>query len=333
MYEETEKKLEECSNKSNDILSAYEQKSFEYLTNRITSQIIFSLTPSGAENRLPPGESVFGQFGSPNSNDMDLFVDVKSEASNDLLSLLKEYIDILLGPFISVGKVNHKTTDIQFVNIENGFVQWASKGDPRELNNSIFYTFNHHPFNYYYMTSEEFENPVSGSFNLDVGLKAIKTVRGILTSLSRTEIRKEIKPLLLSKSFSEKIECIGDIFSSGFLENVEGFGKNISDGELLKDLCFSNIQLNAMLNNVDVPYTKDEVLLSMGYSQYWRLVYNLSNTDEEKKEDKMLLKSLISINMELLQMIMVKDDNGIVKFEGDNCFYNMRFESIEYEET
>ncbi len=223
--------------------------------------------------------------------------------------------------------------DIQYVRIQNGNVVWSSKGDPVEINNAIFNTYECHPFNYHYRSNEIFPRHVVSEVEPDLGIKALKTVRGMLTTISRTTFRTEVKKLLFCKTFIGKLDFLSYHSSSekGLFAQIESFDKNQKTVDLYKDICFSNIQLNAILTHQPVPYTKDDVLFS-AYSGYYRLIYKIAENDMPNLDDRELLDSLVHINIDLLKDYLVKDNNGMIQFNGNANVYNVKTESIEYKE-
>lgn len=128
--------------------------------------------------------------------------------------------------------------------ITDGVVSWCYKGTIDECNNSIMHTYSLH--------EQNIENPIVRIVNRSYALKLVRTVRGLLSYMSRTEYRECVKKALRSSSFDEKIR----VLSSIDLEKIEDFEKT-SLIETYKFLAFQLGQTLALLkDNVEL-FTKN----------------------------------------------------------------------------
>lgn len=131
--------------------------------------------------------------------------------------------------------------------IKDGHVVRVFKGTPDELNNSLKRT--------YWLHRQEDELLVTESVARNVPLKICRVVRSILSHLSRTEYREDIKAALrglfrhrldvLRKIELEKVDFTGDI-------------KNMSGKDVLKVIAFQLGQVYGLLECVEL-FTKREI--------------------------------------------------------------------------
>lgn len=148
--------------------------------------------------------------------------------------------------------------------IKNGIVTESFKGTPDEMNNVLYNTFNLH--------QQEIENnPVTRIIERDLIIKNIRTIRGILSQLSRTSYRKDIKEALKSDSWKKRLEVLSLIN----IKSIKDFGK-IEDIEAYKFLAFQLGQTVALLEGKEV-YTKKEV--SLEYPTLYNYLYRIEGSD------------------------------------------------------
>lgn len=131
--------------------------------------------------------------------------------------------------------------------IEHGEVVWCYKGTVDEVNNSIYYTYSLH-------TENVEPCPIFKAVNRNIELKVERTIRGILSYMSRTSLRTEIKTALKSKDLGVKIKALKLID----LPSIESFGKKGTNIEVYKFLCFQLVQV-CMLYLGNEVYTKQDV--------------------------------------------------------------------------
>lgn len=72
--------------------------------------------------------------------------------------------------------------------IKDGVVEWCYKGSTDEVNNALYHTISLH--------LENKDNPIKKTVERDVCLKVIRATRGIISHLSRSQYREEIKSSL-----------------------------------------------------------------------------------------------------------------------------------------
>ncbi len=148
--------------------------------------------------------------------------------------------------------------------IDNGQVLWNFKGVNDEVQNSIYHTYGLH--------EQSSPNPIEKTCDRNHGLKALRTIRGLLSQCSRTQYRDEIKPTLKNPNVLDKIKLINKIDFS----KIEDFEK-LSKIEAGKFFAFQLGQTIALLeDNIDL-FTKKSV--AQKYPELTDFLYRKENTD------------------------------------------------------
>lgn len=141
---------------------------------------------------------------------------------------------------------SYKEINANLLVVTNGQVSWSYKGTIDECNNSILATYSLH--------EQESENPVTEKSERGYGLKMLRTIRGLLSYASRTELRKEVKQALVSDNLDFRIEVLKKID----LNTIPDFEKS-SIIETYKFFAFQMGQtLSLLQDNVEL-FTKNSV--------------------------------------------------------------------------
>jgi hypothetical protein len=139
-----------------------------------------------------------------------------------------------------------KEINANLITIENGKVNWVYKGTVDECNNSILATYNLH--------QQDIDCPVTVKAERAYAQKMLRTVRGLLSYVSRTELRETIKAALVTSSMDQKVEAMKQIN----LNAIADFGKSPII-ETYKFYAFQMGQTLALLeDNVEL-FTKNSV--------------------------------------------------------------------------
>lgn len=155
-----------------------------------------------------------------------------------------------------------KDFNANLITVKNGLVNWVYKGTIDECNNSILAT--------YHLHKQDYPCPILESMERSYAQKMLRTVRGLLSYVSRTELRKVIKEALVSSSMDEKIEALKKIN----LNEIKDFEKT-SLTEAYKFYAFQMGQTLALLeDNVEL-FTKNSV------SNYYPELSNYLSRKEE----------------------------------------------------
>lgn len=192
---------------------------------------------------------MFTVFGSESSQDLDVivFVEFIPETPNKGTELCKFYnmsiSDIYEGMYGITKEVN---TNLAI--LEDGVVTQVFKGTSDEVNNSLIDTRSFHK----QFHSQEF---VTSRLERDVQIKLLRTARVLLSFLSRTEHRKEVKAALRGDIY-QKIEVLSKID----LQTITDLGKNkVTFEDYLKTMAFQLGQTVALAKYGEELYTKEAI--------------------------------------------------------------------------
>lgn len=130
--------------------------------------------------------------------------------------------------------------------ITDGKVTWSYKGTIDECNNSILAT--------YHLHEQEYPNPITEKADRDYGLKMLRTIRGLLSYVSRTPMRAEVKKALVSDDLDYKME----VLKSVDLNNITDFEKSPII-ETYKFFAFQLGQTLSLLEDNEELFTKNSV--------------------------------------------------------------------------
>lgn len=205
------------------------------------------------------------QYGSNNSTDIDVIISIPSAVMPIGQELRKRFVRQLLDDF----NLNWNATLAVF---EDGIMidTIYNKSWIDSLNNAFFETYKYHV--------QFFEIPVLKTVKRNKTLAIYKAVRTVLTFLTRTPLRTEIKPILKGvHPFYAKLDVLGAIDFNDF----ETFNqKNAPDVDIWKILAFYMSQ-NILLieRNIEV-YTKNDVLVY--YPELTPFILRQSITEKDK---------------------------------------------------
>lgn len=132
------------------------------------------------------------------------------------------------------------------ITVDNGKVNWVYKGTVDECNNSILATYNLH--------KQDSDCPVTVKADRAYAQKMLRTVRGLLSYVSRTELRESIKAALVTSKMEQKIEALKQIN----LNEIKDFGKSPII-ETYKFYAFQMGQTLALLEDNIELFTKNSV--------------------------------------------------------------------------
>lgn len=130
--------------------------------------------------------------------------------------------------------------------LKDGVVDWCFKGTEDECNNSLFIT--------YHLHEQQYPLPITQLVERDLSLKLVRTVRGLLSYFSRTELRIDVKKALRSSSFEEKMSLLRRCV----LTRTMDYGKT-DYTELFKFFAFQIGQTRALLEDGVELFSKSSV--------------------------------------------------------------------------
>lgn len=179
-------------------------------------------------------------FGSSDSVDCDIMVIVDAIGTIAESKVAMEQYASVLQPHYD-RKIN-----INLAVIQDGIIADVFKGSVDECNNSVLHTYNLHP--------QTHSLQITRTLPRDPGLKALRSMRAILSFISRTQYRDIVKQALIGNAINKHC-ALNDIQ----LSTITEFGrKNINTVDFYKMLAFQMGQSYLLNQDVEV-YTKDDI--------------------------------------------------------------------------
>jgi hypothetical protein len=187
----------------------------------------------------------FYLFGSKNSLDNDILIDVKTIPPNtDAAHQIVKYYNEKLALIFKDKKINANLFTIENNTIINSF-----KGLPDEINNSLFYTYDLH--------KQFYENPIKTIVERDLNEKILRVARAILSFYTRTHLRSLIK-LALKDNLKIKIDVLRKF---DFSEFQEQYYKKESIIDIKKVTAFQFGQIFSLIDDFEKDsYTKNGII-------------------------------------------------------------------------
>lgn len=199
-----------------------------------------------------------------------------------------------------------KEENANLITIEDGIVTGCYKGTPDECNNSLYDTYGLHEQEYPLLVERKVER--------DKGLKYIRAIRIILSHISRSQYRQEVKAALKSDKLSDKARVLHNInFKTIDYDKMSG---TASGKDILKVIAFQLGQVIGLQHDIEL-YTKADVA-----KQYWDLQPFLYRAD---KVNLYTLTNHIEDFCQYLISIIDDEHDGLVTFV-DGQTYNVLHE-------
>lgn len=181
-------------------------------------------------------------FGSYDSTDIDIMVFVDKVGSIVECRNQVEEFEIMLRQ-----KYDINMLDVNICSVSEGVVTKTYKGTVDEVNNMLYYTYDRH--------TQVYPNPITRTLPRDIKLKAERVLRGLLSHLSRTEHRKDVKEALISDNVAFKLDVLKNID----LTTITDLKKNNSSIiDFHKFLAFQIGQVIGLLFGLEL-YTKGSI--------------------------------------------------------------------------
>lgn len=185
---------------------------------------------------------MYNIFGSADSLDYDVMFRVPA------IPVDKQESKALITDLESFFPKTDKKVNANICTLEDGQIKAVYKGTADECNNSLFYTYNNHVQDYKCMTSTLVMR--------DIALKVDRSLRILLSFLSRTEYRQIVKTALLSPTTSKRENCINCLMAIDF-NSLKSFGtKNGEPLDIIKQIAFQIAQVVGLLERRIEIYTK-----------------------------------------------------------------------------
>jgi hypothetical protein len=214
----------------------------------------------------------FNFFGSEDSKDYDvMFFLTKLPNSIEKCHLLTEYFNW----YLFETEYFDKPVNSNICVIENGIVKKVFKGSTDEVNNMLYLTYNNH--------KQLHSNKVDKLVERNKQDKINRTVRVLLTFISRTELREEVKKALHSENLNLRISVLSKFDFSTLNENE--IDTKICHSDYWKVLAFQLGQTLLLLKEIEV-YSKNEIL------NHYPLLFNHLKRKEINDSDKKYIEEL-----------------------------------------
>ena len=239
-------------------------------------------------------------YGSDDSLDLDVLIQIPKE----LMPLIQEDRKIFLKRIEVEYELNWNTN---LIVIEDGIITdtiypktWIDS-----VNNSLFTTYNNH------IDKQVYSLPITRMVKRNNLLAIYKTVRTILSMLTRTHYRSIIKPISNGiHPFNLKIEALSKIDFS----TINTFNQdNTTDIDIWKIIAFYLGQNISLQNSIEI-YTKKDLCLN--HPDMKSFIYREEITDELKIILNVKLKNyidlvLIPLKFKCESNILITDDETI----------------------
>lgn len=199
-----------------------------------------------------------------------------------------------------------KSENRNIIVINNGVVTDCFIGTNDEINNGLIDTYNLHKQEYPLIINKRLER--------DKELKYIRAVRGILSHISRTQYRPEVKKALNS-NWNARIQCLKQIDFTTV--NFDELSKRMNKDDVLKVIAFQLGQSLGLIENIEL-YTKSSV--AKQYPDLYNFLYR-------KPDDLNIINAYKDTLCDYLEKINVREiNNDILYFTDKNKKIDMRHE-------
>jgi hypothetical protein len=203
-----------------------------------------------------------------------------------------------------------KEENRNLITVENGIVTSVYKGTQDEVNNALLDTYKLHEQEYPLLVERKVER--------DVHIKAIRAVRGILSHLSKSMFRPEIKNALRG-SWSVRIETLQMIYDHFDEIDFDSLQNNMSGDDVKKLIAFQIGQVLALTDFVEL-YTKSEI--ASYFTDLKPYLYRNSTDNENLKEYLFLFIHCLTKN----NMFDYTEDGTEVTFGFSYGTYDVKIE-------
>ena len=206
--------------------------------------------------------------------------------------------------------MNEESENRNIAVIKDGVISECYKGSPDELNNALLDTYSKH--------EQKYDLLITRTVPRVKPVKYARAVRILLSHLSRSQFRTEIKAALHS-SWSERLRVLGSVVQLSEIEfSTLKHVKNEAD--VKKVIAFQIGQVRGLLNDIEL-YTKREI--SDTFPELEDFLYRKSDSDINvlDKQLKLMVTFLTELNTEDLP-------GNRVHFKDDNITIDLKNESI-----
>lgn len=158
-----------------------------------------------------------------------------------------------------------KNENRNLITIDDGIISNCYKGTKDELNNAIKNTYSLHHQNTPLL--------ITKSVDRNIPLKIVRSIRSILSHLSRSQYRSEVK-LALRSDFDCRLNTLSNIDLTTI--DFTTLNNNMSKEDILKLIAFQSGQCLGLING-DEYFTKKE--LSLAYPELSKFLFRIKDID------------------------------------------------------
>lgn len=202
-----------------------------------------------------------------------------------------------------------KNENRNLITIDNGIISNCYKGTIDELNNAIKSTYSLHHQN----------TPLLIIKNVDrnIPLKIVRSIRTILSHLSRSQYRASVK-LALRSNFDCRLNTLLNIDLTTI--DFTTLNNNMSKEDILKLIAFQASQCLGLINGKEY-FTKKDV--SIAYPELYDFIYRIHDTDI------FILNTFLHNFVNTVKNIKYMDiDDNNVLFVNEDLIINLKSEQI-----
>ena len=203
------------------------------------------------------------------------------------------------------------------ITIKDGIVTDCYKGTADEINNGLLATYGLHPQEYPLLVTHRVER--------NKPLKYIRAIRIILSHLSRSQYRPEVK-LALRSGWNERLDILDKIDLTKI--DFSTLNKHLKDVDILKVITFQLGQCMLLRNGIDV-YTKAKI--AEHYEPLRHFLYRETPIDIETL-DHLLHYFIYYIREDYMTRDFMVGDNHCVWFIDEDKKFDLKTEKqIDYQ--
>lgn len=194
------------------------------------------------------------------------------EQNKQMCAQFEKTIEKLLSP--------NKRVNVNLAQIDSGYVSKVFKGSVDEVNNSLLETYGDH--------KQYHPLKIRGKLERNIDLKIVRSVRIILTLVSRTPYRASVKSALKDGTFLQRLEVLSKVD----LTTVKDFGKKDDESDVMKKIAFQIGQVLGLLE-VKEYYSKEDIGKAFSNLKPYLM--------RESKDKTLLQEELVRFTQRLLE--------------------------------
>ena len=202
-----------------------------------------------------------------------------------------------------------KSENRNLITIDNGIITNCYKGTKDELNNAIKNTYSLH-----HQTTPLL---ITKSVDRNLPLKIVRSIRSILSHLSRSQYRSEVK-LALRSDFDCRLNTLSNIDLTTI--DFTTLNNNMSKEDILKLIAFQSGQCLGLING-DEYFTKKDI--SLVYPELSKFLFRIEDTDIS------ILNTFVHNFVNVIKNMEYRNiDNNTVLFIKEDIIIELKTEQV-----